>query len=82
MVDQSYMLAKQPPPSAAKRFFDQRVMPVTIDLAGTLEAGLEHVAVTARAKPAVVLGAALVLGAAMAMLLRRMLAPPPRRFRG
>ncbi len=37
MVTRDYQLAKPPPPPAWKRFFDQRIIPLAIDLAGAAE---------------------------------------------
>jgi hypothetical protein len=79
MVDQSYMLKKGAPTSLPKRYLDQTVLPVMIDLAGDLEAGLEQVAIATKRHPIVAVGAAVITGAALCTLLLRQLAPR-RRF--
>ncbi len=80
MVDKSYMEAKPAPPSALKQYFDQVVMPVAIDMAGSVEAGLERVAVSVKQRPATTLGAALVLGAAVSGMTLRLMVRRRRRW--
>ncbi|MGI4953340.1 MAG: hypothetical protein ACRYGM_16170 [Janthinobacterium lividum] len=81
MVDQSYMLKQGAPTSAPRRYLDQTVLPVMIDLAGDVEAGLEQVAIATKRHPIVAMGAAVVTGAALCTLLLRQLAPRRRFFR-
>ena len=72
MVDASYMTENAGPPSAAKRYFDQEVIPAAIDALGGLEAGVEQVARAVKARPALVLAGALLLGAALPALILAM----------
>lgn len=71
MVSQSYVLEKPPPPSAAKVFFDQRVMPVAIDAAGAVEARVERLAGHARRQPIVAVSVAIGVGVLLSMLMGR-----------
>jgi hypothetical protein len=62
MVSKVYLLEKPPPPSRAKRFMDQRVVPLLIDAAGAVEGRLEELAVTARRAPLCSFGLAVAMG--------------------
>lgn len=68
MVVESTTTGKPSGPSAAKVFFDQRVIPVLIDTMGFAEAGLEHAASAARRAPARSIGLAVVAGMFMSLL--------------
>jgi hypothetical protein len=71
MVDRSYLLDKPAPPTPARRWFDQRAMPVAIDAAGSMERALEDVAQATRRQPASVLAIAAAVGFLAATLLPR-----------
>ena len=75
MVNKSYMVATKPAPSEVKLFIDQQVIPVGINLAGSVEGLLERVAVRARAQPATAVGAAFTTAMLLSMLTRRLLRP-------
>lgn len=74
MVTSNYIEGKSSPPSASKRFFDQQVLPVVIDAAGSVEAVVESLAQRIRGRPVGALGLALGLGVVLAVL-----APRPAR---
>ncbi|MGA9864838.1 MAG: hypothetical protein WBQ75_00180 [Acetobacteraceae bacterium] len=74
MVGSNYIEDKSSPPSGPKRFFDQQVLPVAIDAAGSVESVLESLAEYIRGRPTGTLGLALGLGILLAVL-----APRPRR---
>lgn len=71
MVSSSYIEGKSSPPSASKRFFDQQVLPVVIDAAGSVESVLESLAERIRGRPLGALGLALGLGVVLAVLASR-----------
>ncbi len=75
MVSKAYLLEKPSPPSVAKLFLDQQVVPALINGVGAIEQGLERVAVAARATPL----AALVVALGLGCLLRASLGSAKRR---
>ena len=75
MVNKSYMLATKPAASEVKLFVDQRLIPVGINLAGSVEGLLERVAVRARQRPATAVGATFATAMLLSMLTRRLLRP-------
>jgi hypothetical protein len=62
MVSRTYLVARKPPPSAMRTFIDQKLFPVAIDSAGTLEMAAEWIAVLARRTPLTTLGTVFGLG--------------------
>lgn len=62
MVSEAYLQDRPGPPLAARRFFDQQVIPAAIDAAAAVEALAERLAVQVRRAPAPVLGAVLAAG--------------------
>ena len=68
MVGRDYMLKKGAGPSAPKVFLDQKVVPVMIDAAGSVEGVLERVAVRVRRMPVAALAAALGTGTLVTLL--------------
>ncbi len=62
MVSKAYLLERPPPPFKAKRFMDQRVVPLLIDAAGAVEGRLEELAVAARRAPLCSFGLAVAVG--------------------
>ncbi len=79
MLSPDYLLDKTPPPSALRQFFDQQVLPVAIDAAGSLEALLEDVARATRRRPVAALGIAFASAFLLSALAGRR---PARRSRG
>ncbi len=68
MVNRAYLLEKPSGPSASKIFFDQQVIPVFIDAAGSVEGMLERMAMSVRRRPIEALGAALGIGTLATLL--------------
>jgi hypothetical protein len=62
MVGSIYRRRKPGPPSALKLFFDQRIMPMAIDGAASLEMGAASAGRYLRRNPAMSLGLALGMG--------------------
>lgn len=56
MVDKAYMLHKPPGPGPAKRYLDQVMLPVAIDLAGSGEVAIQRLSERSGIRPAVILG--------------------------
>ena len=66
LIDRDYLLEKPPGPSAPKRFFDQRIVPLAVNGAGALEVGLVRAAGRSGLRPSVIVSvsvAALTLSA-------------------
>jgi len=59
---------KPAPPSALKRFFDQRIMPAAIDGAACLDMGLLKTAEHMRRNPAMALGVVTGMGVLLAVV--------------
>jgi hypothetical protein len=70
MVSSSYLNRKPAPPSELKRFFDQRVMPMAIDGAASLEIGVASAGRRLRRSPAMSLGLALGMAVLLAFVIR------------
>jgi hypothetical protein len=70
MVSSAYLVRKPAPPSALKRFFDQRMIPAAIDGAGCLDMGITKVTREFRRDPKIALGLTLALGAVVAISFR------------
>ena len=68
MIDRDYLLKKESGPSALKVFFNQKVVPAAINLAGAVEGILEQVAIQVRRKPMPALAAALGTGTLITLL--------------
>jgi hypothetical protein len=66
MVSIDYMIAKPPPPSAMRRLFNQRAMPVAIDAAMRVEDAVHMLGQNTRQRPILALslavGAGVLLG--------------------
>ncbi len=77
MVDQRYLTAKPPPPSAIKQGFDQRVLPAAINAIGSVEVALEQLASGVRRTPVTSACIALGVGFLLAQSLAR---PAPWRY--
>lgn len=71
MVAPSYMLERPKPPGAVKRGLDQRVLPIAIDAAASVEAVAERIAAGVRAAPFLGIGLALVAGIVLGRAHRR-----------
>jgi hypothetical protein len=71
-----YHLDRPPPPAELKRYFNQRVIPIVIDVAGHVESALERLAVQTRRQPTLVLGLALSAGFLLSALAGRRMAQP------
>lgn len=71
MVSSNYIAGKSSAPSASKRFFDQQVLPVAIDAAGSVESVVESLAERIRGRPVGALWLALGLGVVLAVLAPR-----------
>jgi hypothetical protein len=71
MADTDYLTQKPAAPTAPKRFLDQRVIPGLIDVAGSVEAALEHWTVRVRRSPGASMGVVLGIGALLSLLLAR-----------
>jgi hypothetical protein len=71
MTRPGYLVDKPAAPSAAARYFNQRVLPVAIDSLGGIEAGLEAVAQRTRRQPGTALAIACGLGFLATVLARR-----------
>ena len=68
MVGSSYLRRKPAPPSALKLFFDQRIMPMAIDGAASVEMGAASAGRHLRRNPAMSLGLALGTGILLAFV--------------
>jgi len=66
MIRSSYLVRESAPPSDLKRFFDQRIMPATIDVAAFLDISLARTAGQMRRNPVMALGLAIGLGVLLA----------------
>jgi hypothetical protein len=62
MVTSTYLLRRPAPPRRWKRFFDQRVMPITIDAAAFLDMGAVRASEQVRRNPVIILGVAVAVG--------------------
>ena len=51
MVDRRYLLDQPPAPAGIVAMFNQQVMPVLVNTAGSVEGGMEKVASTVRRSP-------------------------------
>jgi hypothetical protein len=71
MVSPDYLAGKTADPSRLKHVFEQRLLPVAIDAAGSVEAALEGVARRTRRQPAVALGLACSASLLLSMLMIR-----------
>ena len=71
MVTSNYIEGKSSLSSGPKRFFDQQVLPVAIDAAGSVESVVESLAERVRGRPMGTLGLALGLGILLAVLVPR-----------
>lgn len=78
-VGKDYMLEKPPGPSASKRFFDQRVVPVAVNAASRLEFALDDAARSTGLRPSVILSASVTALALVGWLLVRNRPPAWRR---
>ena len=67
MVSSSYLVRKQIRPSALKRFFDQRIIPVAIDGAACLDIGFANAVHRLRRNPKT----GLALGVGILLAVRR-----------
>jgi hypothetical protein len=70
MVGKSYLRRKPDPPSALKLFLDQRIMPMAIDGAASLETGLARASRHLQRNSAMSLGLALGMGVLLALAVR------------
>jgi hypothetical protein len=70
MVSSSYLNRKPAPPSELKRFFDQKIMPMAIDGAASLEVGVASAGRHLRRNPAMSLALALGMGILLAFVIR------------
>jgi hypothetical protein len=70
MVSSSYLLHKPAAPSGLKLFFDQRILPVTIDGAACLDMGIVGAARQLRRNPVLGVGLALGVGAFLVIAFR------------
>ncbi len=71
MVSRAYLLHKPPRPSALTLFVNQRIMPLLIDSAASVEALVESAAVRTRQRPGMPLAVAFCAGALLSALLPR-----------
>jgi hypothetical protein len=70
MVNSSYFNRKPPAPSALKRFFDQRVVPMAIDGAACLDIGFANAGRQVRRNPMLGVGVAVGVGILVAAALQ------------
>jgi hypothetical protein len=70
MVGSSYLHRKPNPPSGLKLFFDQRIMPMAIDGAASLEVGVASAGEHLRRNPGSSLGLALGMGILIALVVK------------
>jgi hypothetical protein len=87
MIEDRYLSGKSPAPSKLKQLFDEHVIPVAIDAAGSVEAVLERLGQSTRRQPIVALGLAVGAGFLLSMLRgerrgRNRHGVPGRSFRG
>ena len=66
IIGRDYLLEKPPGPSAPKQFLDQRVVPLAVNMASTLEFALDNAARRTGLRPAVILSATTVATALLA----------------
>jgi hypothetical protein len=72
MVHVGYLIDNPGPPSALKRFLNQRLVPPAIDAAGAVESALYELGEQARARPAASLAVAGLLGLVAGTLVFRL----------
>lgn len=80
MVDKAYMLDKPPGPGPAKRYLDQVLLPVAIDLAGSGEVAIQRLSERSGIRPAVILGG--LAGGAILLVALAVTRPDRRGRRG
>ncbi len=66
MVTRAYLLHEPPRPSKARVFLHQSMVPMLINVLGSVEQRLESVAVQTRGRPAAALAACFAAGCVMA----------------
>jgi hypothetical protein len=71
LIGRDYLLEKPPGPSAPKRFFDQRVVPLAVNMASSLEFALDDAARRTGLRPVVILSATTVTAALLVWRLVR-----------
>jgi hypothetical protein len=70
VVGSSYPRRRPDPPSAVKLFFDQRIMPMAIDAAASLDMGIARAGKNLQRNPAIGFGLALGMGVLLALVVR------------